>query len=104
MKKCMLVLSVVLLAGCATKQYPILAPVSADEARLFDCDTLSVEVARAQSTRAEIDEIGKFSPATVIGVLGDFGVGNGIAKSNAIEKADARLLQLRNLQTSKGCE
>lgn len=96
--------AVVLLAGCATKQYPQLAAVSEAEAAAFDCKDIQLEIIKAESARAEIDRIGEFDGRTVIGFLGDFGMGNGMAKSTAYEKADARLMQLRNLQTAKGCQ
>lgn len=91
-------------AGCATKQYPQMPPVSEAEAAAFGCDDLRLEVIRAESAQQEIENTGKFDGRTILGVLGDFGVGNGMAKSDARAKAQARLNQLKGLQKAKGCD
>ncbi|MDF3917523.1 hypothetical protein P3W43_01495 [Salinicola salarius] len=89
------------LAGCATKQYPQAAPVSADEASYMDCQSVNREIAEVKSQQAQIDETGSFDGRTVLGVLGDFGIGNGMAKSDARKAAKARLNQLETLKVSK---
>ena len=101
MKKICIALAIVALTGCATKQYPQAAAVTVEEATVFDCNTLDQEIAKARSVQKEIKEIGGFDGRTVMGFIGDFGIGNGIAKSSAISKADARLTQLESLKIAR---
>ncbi|ENL4045346.1 MULTISPECIES: hypothetical protein [Serratia] len=97
----LLVISALLASGCATKQYPIAPPISQDEAKLLDCKGLEQEIAKVKSIQQEIDRIGDFDGRTVLGVFGDLGVGNGLAKSEARKKAQARLSQLESLKSVK---
>lgn len=92
-----------LLSGCALKQYPQSAKVSDQEAASYDCATLNQEIAKSQSVQQQIDKTGEFDALTVLGFVGDFGIGNGIAKANASDKASARLQQLQRLQAVR-CE
>ncbi|MDO2948998.1 hypothetical protein [Aeromonas simiae] len=93
--------SFLLLSACATKQYPQAPLVSAEESAAFDCQSIKVEIAKTRSIQSEIDRTGEFDGKTVLGVLGDFGIGNGIAKSEARQKASNRLTQLQALETAK---
>ncbi|UCB30682.1 hypothetical protein J9874_01211 [Duffyella gerundensis] len=101
MKKKLLAVALMLLAGCATKQYPQAPAVTAEEAAAFDCRALDQEIASARSVQHEIDETGRFDVLTVMGFVGDFGLGNGIAKSRATGKAQARLHQLSQLKAAQ---
>ncbi|MFP1890316.1 hypothetical protein ACLEEJ_03815 [Lonsdalea quercina] len=101
MKMIALGLVVVVLAGCATKQYPQAAAVSGEESSVFDCKMIKQEVAKIHSMQQEIESTGKFDGRTVLGVLGDFGIGNGMAKNEARKKVQARLNQLEALQAVK---
>jgi outer membrane lipoprotein SlyB len=91
------------MSGCATKQYPQAPAVSTGEAKYFDCSEIDMEIAKCRSTQDEIERTGDFDGLTVLGVLGDFGIGNGIAKGSASQKASARLAQLDNLKRAKNC-
>ncbi|MBW5405350.1 hypothetical protein ACISK3_18595 [Morganella morganii] len=93
---------VLLLSACATKQYPQAAGVSGEESALMNCHDIKTEIAKTRSIQQEIEKTGEFDGKTVIGFLGDFGIGNGIAKGDAREKASARLSQLTQLQ-EKNC-
>lgn len=101
MKSIFAVITIFLLAGCATKQYPQAPAVTGEEAAVFDCKALTQEIAKARSIQNEITEIGSFDGRTVMGFMGDFGLGNGIAKSSATSKANARLTQLESLKAAK---
>ncbi|MBF57755.1 MAG: hypothetical protein CME80_08560 [Halomonas sp.] len=91
----------VAVSGCATKQYPQPAPVSSSEAAYMDCQSVNREIAEVRSQQAQIEETGSFDGRTVLGALGDFGIGNGMAKSDARKAANARLNQLETLKVSK---
>ena len=92
---------VMLLSGCATKQYPQAAAVTPEETAMLDCKMLGQEIVKAQGMQGEIDHPGRFNALTVLGFVGDFGLGNGIARLSASHKADTRLQQLQSLKAAK---
>ncbi|MCM7687612.1 hypothetical protein M8S61_08150 [Enterobacter asburiae] len=94
-------LSLLFVSGCATKQYPQAPSVTSEEASALDCKAVTQEIAKMHSVQTEINTTGEFDGRTVLGVLGDFGIGNGIAKTEAQKKATARLTQLESLKTAK---
>lgn len=67
----------------------------------MDCNAVKLEIAKVHSVQKEIDNTGEFDGRTVLGALGDFGIGNGMAKSDARKKAQARLDQLEGLKSIK---
>jgi hypothetical protein len=93
------ILIALLLSGCALKQYPQSAKVSDAEAQTYDCAALNQEIAKSQSVKQQIDKTGEFDALTVLGFVGDFGIGNGVAKAIANSKVKARLEQLQKLQS-----
>ncbi|KAJ9432864.1 hypothetical protein SAMN05518863_102323 [Candidatus Pantoea symbiotica] len=97
------ILIAMLLSGCALKQYPQSANVSDAEAQTYDCAALNQEIAKSQSVKQQIDKTGEFDALTILGFVGDFGIGNGLAKASANNKAAARLQQLENLKAVR-CE
>lgn len=102
MKKMMMVATgLFLLAGCATKQYPQASSVTSEEVSAMDCKAVQLEIAKTHSIQNEIEKTGDFDGRTVLGALGDFGIGNGMAKSEARKKAQSRLEQLESLKTVK---
>lgn len=98
-----LLASALILSSCATKQYTQAPAVSPEESAVFDCPTIKQEIAKCHSVQEEIDRTGDFDGRTVLGFLGDFGVGNGMAKSTAEQKAKDRLYQLESLKVAKNC-
>ncbi|GKP63212.1 hypothetical protein [Klebsiella quasipneumoniae] len=102
MKKLMMVIAgMFVIAGCATKQYPQAPSVTSEESAALDCAAIKQEIAKTHSIQNEIETTGQFDGRTVLGALGDFGIGNGMAKSEARRKAQARLQQLESLKTVK---
>lgn len=97
---CLLTASV-LLSGCALKHYPSSPPVSNVQATTLDCSGVESEIARQKQTQATIDKTGEFDTLTVLGIIGDFGIGNGVAKGLAQKHADQRMTQLNALEHSK---
>ncbi|WP_330983611.1 MULTISPECIES: hypothetical protein [Enterobacterales] len=97
----MCVFGIVLLSGCATKQYPQVPAVTGEESVNFDCQAIKQDIAKTHSIQQEIESTGDFDGKTVLGVLGDFGIGNGIAKEDARTKAEARLEQLESLKLKR---
>lgn len=102
MKRMMLVaISAIVLVGCATKQYPQASSVTSDESSTYDCQGVKQEIAKTKSIQNEIETTGQFDGRTVMGALGDFGIGNGMAKTEARKKAQLRLNQLQELKKIK---
>ena len=101
MKKVLVLAVAFLIAGCATKQYPQSAELSADEKDIFCCEDAKKEIIKQESVIAEINRTGNFDGRTVLGFLGDFGIGNGMAKSRASEKAEVRMEELKELRNQK---
>lgn len=105
MKKLMMVIAgMFVISGCATKQYPQAPSVTSEESAALDCAAIKQEIAKTHSIQNEIETTGQFDGRTVLGALGDFGIGNGMAKSEARKKAQARLQQLESLKTVKCTE
>lgn len=90
-----------LLYGCALKQYPASPPVSVVQTTQLDCRGVQKEIASQQQVQLKIDQTGKFDGLTVLGFLGDFGIGNGMAKSVAQKHADDRMAQLKALEKAR---
>ncbi|ATY02258.1 hypothetical protein [Klebsiella aerogenes] len=102
MKNLMMVIAgMFVISGCATKQYPQAPSVTSEESAALDCAAIKQEIAKTHSIQNEIETTGQFDGRTVLGALGDFGIGNGMAKSEARKKAQARLQQLESLKTVK---
>ncbi|MGK3112968.1 hypothetical protein [Candidatus Pantoea formicae] len=99
LKHAILISTLLLLTGCALKQYPQSPKVSDEEAQTYSCATLDQEIAKTHSVQQQIDKTGEFDALTVIGFIGDFGIGNGIAKASANKHAAARLSELEQLKT-----
>ncbi|MDN8540125.1 hypothetical protein QZH36_01475 [Erwinia sp. BC051422] len=91
----------VLLSGCALKHYPSSPSVSEVQKTTLDCPTVQKEIASQQQVQQQIDKTGEFSGLTVLGFIGDFGIGNGVAKSLAQKHADQRMIQLKQLEKTK---
>ena len=101
MKKVLVLAIAFLIAGCATKQYPQSPELSADEKSVLSCEDVKKEIIKQESVIAEINRTGNFDGRTVLGFLGDFGIGNGMAKSRASEKAEVRMEELKELRNQK---
>jgi hypothetical protein len=86
----------VLLGGCATKRYGRMPSLTTAEGRLLSCNEIEREIAK---TRAFIDDIEAtgFDGRDVLGILGDFGIGNAMERSDAIKSGRERLEALEQL-------
>ena len=93
----------VLLTGCATKRYPIATPLASTEASLLGCRDIALELARVDQIEKQIDDTGALDWRSVAGFLGDFGIGNGMAKSEAHKAVNTRRAALREVQAKRDC-
>ncbi len=101
MKRFPLLMFVVMLSGCALKQYPASPPISAVQADQLDCQGVQQQIAEQKKVQQDIDKKGEFDALTVVGAAMDFGIGNGIAKQQAQKHATERERQLNALATQK---
>ncbi|MBU5376397.1 MAG: hypothetical protein E6559_10815 [Pantoea sp.] len=101
MKSIWLIAAVLLLSACATKQYPQASAVTDEEAVTLNCQALKQEIVKTRHIQQEIAETGSFDYRTVLGFMGDLGIGNGLARHNASEKAKSRLAELQALRDVK---
>jgi len=101
MKTLWLIAAVLLLSACATKQYPQASAVTDEEAVTLNCQALEEEIVKTRHIQQEIDQTSSFDFLTVLGFMGDLGIGNGLARHNASEKAKSRLSELQALRDVK---
>jgi hypothetical protein len=97
------ILTAVFIASCATKQYPIEAQVAPSEAAMYSCHDLALELVKCDQVEQQINQTGETDVKSVMGFLGDFGIGNGMAKSHAREALATRRAELHDAQLQKGC-
>ena len=91
-----------LMGGCATKRFGRMAELSPQEASYMDCNDVRREIAECESFLMTVSG-DSFSGADILGILGDFGIGNIMEKSSAVKSGKKRLEQLYALSERKGC-
>ena len=96
-------LSLVLLS-CATKHYGRQGILSAYEKKTMSCREIDLEIAKVRGFIDGVNKESEFSGRDVLAILGDFGIGNAMEKSAAIESANNRLDALRELKNTKHCK
>lgn len=101
MNKLWLILVALTLSACATKQYPQAPAVTDEEAVSLNCTALQQEIAKTHGIQQEIKQTSSFDYRTVMGFMGDLGIGNGLARRTASEKAKSRLAELEALRNVK---
>ncbi|HYC63389.1 MAG TPA: hypothetical protein VEC14_01555 [Reyranellaceae bacterium] len=93
----------VLLAGCATKTYGRQGVVTEYERKSLTCREIDLEIAKTDGFVQQVNTEAQFSGRDVLAILGDFGIGNNLERSAAIESAQARQAQLRDLRSTRSC-
>jgi hypothetical protein len=91
------------LSACATKRYPIATPLSSSEASLMTCRELAIEEERIETTRTQIADTAQTDWRSVAGFLGDYGIGNAMARSEADAALQRRSATVRDAQTARRC-
>jgi hypothetical protein len=94
----------VLVTGCATKRYPIATPLSGSEVSAMNCRELQLEIIRAKQVQTQISNTAQMDWRSVAGFLGDYGIGNAMAKQEAEKAIRDRVSSIRSAQTSKNCD
>jgi hypothetical protein len=91
------------LSACATKRYPIATPLSSTEASLMTCRELAIEEERVVTIRTQIADTAQTDWRSVAGFLGDYGIGNAMARSEADNALQQRAETIRTAQTGRRC-
>lgn len=90
------------LGGCATKRYGRQIELSDVEKQSFGCKDLDIEIAKVRAFQDQVNKEG-FDGRDVLGILGDFGIGNAMERSDALKSAEKRLEQLNEQKRAKNC-
>ena len=92
-----------LTSACATKRYPIATELSAVEQEALTCRELAIELAKTDEVEAKITDTATTDWRSVAGFLGDYGIGNAMAKSEATKALSERKMSIKAAQVKKGC-
>jgi hypothetical protein len=90
-------------AGCATKTYGRLGPLTSFEKDSMTCREIALDAARTNGFVERVTTESQFSGKDVLAFLGDFGIGNSMERQAAMESATTRQRQLGELRVAKGC-
>ena len=93
----------ILLSACATKSYPIATGLSAIEKSELTCRELNIESAKVDEISAQIADTAQTDWKSVAGFLGDYGIGNAMAKSEADKALADRKIGINEAKAAKGC-
>src|SRR5258708_20966405 len=97
------VIVALLTSGCATKHYGRLQPLSGVEQAAYDCRDIEIEISKVRSFQEQVSNGAHFNMASVLGILGDYGIGNAMEKGSAERSALGRMNQLQDLKVQRGC-
>lgn len=90
--------------ACSTKRYGRLQNVTEIESEYLTCKAIDVEIDKAQNfLKNANNKNNEIDKEYILGILGDFGIGNRMEYSEAIKSAKNRLVELEKLQTNKTC-
>lgn len=91
------------LGACATKNHGRLSPVSSLEKTALTCREIDIEISKVHAFLGQVSDKSQIDGRSVLGFLGDFGIGNAMERSAAEESARRRLDELTTLRAAKGC-
>ena len=95
-------LSLMCSTGCATKRYGRQTELGAVEKTELTCREIDIELSKVREFQNQVNKDG-FDGRDVMGILGDFGIGNAMERSDAMKSAELRLQQLQDLRKAKNC-
>lgn len=97
-------LAVALSAGCATKHYGRQGTLTDFEKASMTCREIDLETAKVRGFINHVNKESEFSGRDVLAILGDFGIGNAMERSAALDSANERLSELSLLKNKKNCQ
>ena len=93
----------IVLSACATKRYPIATQLGMAEQEAMTCRELDLELIRAEEVRKQITDTATMDWRSVAGFLGDYGIGNAMAKNDAEKAITNRVSAINAAKAKKGC-
>lgn len=94
-----------LLQACATKRHGRALGVSSAERKYLDCKGIEIEIDKNRGLMTDIArDSGTIDGRAVLGILGDFGIGNAMETSDAMESTRMREGQLYALARERSCD
>ena len=90
-------------AGCATKTYGRQGALTDAEKNSLTCREIDQESAKTLDFMNQVNKKAQASGADVVAQLLDYGIGNENEKKAALDSAEQRLVQLRDLRSAKKC-
>ena len=103
MRMVILVSMALILSACATKRYPIATGLGEAERTVMTCRELDLELIRAEEVRKQISGTAKTDWRSVAGFLGDYGIGNAMAKNDADKAVNTRVTAIHAARSAKKC-
>jgi hypothetical protein len=94
---------IITLSGCATKHYGRQGMLTSFEKSSMTCREIDIEIAKVRGWVDQVNTESEFSGKDVLAILGDFGIGNSMERSAAIESANKRINELSALRVTKNC-
>lgn len=95
--------AVATMSGCATKNYGRQGELTTFEQQTMTCREIELETAKVHGYLDHVEKESQFDGRSVLSFLGDFGIGNTMEKSAAMEAAHKRLSQLQLARSAKSC-
>jgi len=99
----MTVLLLTLIQGCATKTYGRQGALTNHEKDTMTCREIDLDLAKTRGFVDHVNKESQFSGRDVLAIMGDFGIGNAMEKSAAMESANKRIEQLQDLRNTRKC-
>lgn len=90
-------------SACATKRYPMETELSEAELAFMDCRDLQREMLRGEQVRRTITDTAELDWRSAAGFLGDWGIGNAMARNEAEQALETRIASIRRAQVQRGC-
>jgi len=103
MKLAIMSAGVLVLAGCATKIYPKITPLSDFEAANMTCEDLAEASAEADLVEVEIKRKARVDVDAITGVLIDGGIRNALAHDESKKELKRRRSSIDLARAAKGC-
>ena len=89
--------------GCATKTYGRQGNLTSYEKDSLTCREIDLDLAKTRGFVDHVNKESEFSGKDVLAILGDFGIGNNMEKSAALESANKRIESLGALRSTRQC-
>ncbi|MFF7710904.1 hypothetical protein [Pseudomonas sp. NPDC007930] len=100
---CVLLMIAAATTGCSTKNYGRQPDLTTFEASTMTCREIDLEQAKVEGFINHVNDESRFDGRSVLSFMGDFGIGNVMEKSSALDSANQRLSRLKSVRAVKAC-